>query len=181
MNPQPSVILEILKYILPSLIVLACAYMIIQKFLTNEISRKQLALFGENQKITLPMRMNAYERLALFAERMDTQQMINRFYNSNATAQDLQLAMLQSVRSEFEYNLSQQIYVSQEVWQTICAAKEQEIAMINGIASQLAPGTPAKELVQRLHDVALSQEDDTPRQIALIVINGEAKRVLFQA
>jgi hypothetical protein len=181
MNPQPSVLLEMLKYILPSLVVLACAYFIIEKFLTNEITRKKLALFGENQKITLPMRMQAYERLTLFAERMDSNTMVNRFYTSTATATDLQLAMLQSIRTEFEYNLSQQIYVSKEAWQTICAAKEQEVAMINGIASQLAPGTPAKEFVQRLHDVALSQDDDTPRQIALHVLNGEAKQVLFQA
>jgi hypothetical protein len=181
MNPGPSAFLEILKYLLPSLVVLACAYYIISSFLKNEIEKKRLAIFSDNQKITLPMRLQAYERLTLFAERMDVQNMITRFYTSNSTAQDMQLAMIQSIRTEYEYNLSQQIYVSNEVWKTITSAKEQEVAMINGIASQLPVGTPAKDLVQRLTDVALSQDDDTPRQIALIVINNEAKAVLLQA
>jgi hypothetical protein len=181
MNPGPSVLLEILKYVLPSCVVLACAYFIISSFLKNEIEKKRLAIFGDNIKITIPMRMQAYERLTLFVERMDVQNMITRLYTSNSTAQDLQLAMIQSIRTEYEYNLSQQIYVSNEVWKTITSAKEQEVAMINGIASQLQIGAPAKELVQRITDVAMSQEDDTPRQIALIVINHEVKSMLLQS
>jgi hypothetical protein len=171
--------LEILKYTLPAIVVLIATYSIVNKFLVNDFQRKQLAIFKENSKITMPMRMQAYERLILFVERMNVQSMTNRFYVADSTVVELQLAMTQSIRTEWEYNLSQQLYVSNEVWQTIATAKEQEIAMINNVAKNIATTAPAKELVQAL--LTIQQEEDTtetPSQIALQTINAEAQFVL---
>jgi hypothetical protein len=179
MSPIASNILEILKYILPSIVVLIAAYLIIDKFLTKEIERKRLAIFGENTKTTIPMRLQAYERLTLFLERMNVQELLTKFYAGDAPARDLQLAVLQNIRAEFEYNLSQQIYVSKEVWQAVVTAKEQEVAMLNAIAAQLPQDATAKQLITRVNDVQLNQDSETPRQIALGFVNNEAKHVLL--
>lgn len=172
-------LLEILKYTLPALVVLFATYMIVNKFLTTEFQRKQLAIFQDNIKITIPMRMQAYERLILFVERMNVHNLANRFYVANSSATELQIAMTDSIRTEWEYNLSQQLYVSNEVWQTINTAKEQEIGMINNIASNLPANASAKDLVTALAEHNIKQEDDTPAQIALQSINGEAKKALM--
>jgi hypothetical protein len=133
-------ILEILKYILPAIVVLVATYLIVNKFLVGEIQKKQLALFGEHAQITVQMRLQAYERLTIFIERMHPTNLISRHYVRELSAQDVQLNMVRAIRDEYEHNLSQQIYVSREVWQTVKAVMEQEITMINRVGSQFTMG-----------------------------------------
>lgn len=173
-------ILEILKYTVPAIVVLICSAIIVGKFLTGEFKRKQLAVFQEGQEISLRLRLQAYERLALFIERAHPRSLIPRVYMPGMTVRDLQTAAVTAIRTEFEHNLSQQIYVSSNVWNTIVTAKEQEIAMINQIAQTLNAEDDAKELNARIINYLVSQEEDTPAEIALEVINNEAKLVMYQ-
>lgn len=172
-------ILEILKYILPAIVVLIASSIIIRRFLINETQKKHLALFGEQNRDILKMRMTAYERLAHYLERIHPNQLIGRFYVKSASAQDVQLAMIQSIREEFEHNISQQLYVSFEVWQSVKTAKEQEISMINQIASGLPAGASATEFIQRISAFAMDKETSIPADIALGILNKEAKQVLL--
>lgn len=172
-------ILEILKYVLPSVVVLVACALIVNKFLIKETQEKQLAIFGQKTKEILALRMQAYERLTHFVERIHPNALIGRHYRKGAEAQDVQLSMIRNIREEYEHNLSQQIYVSNEVWQAVRSAKEQEIAMINQIGAQLKPGTPAMELVSRISEFALTEETELPTDIALFIINREAKEVLL--
>lgn len=173
-------ILDILKYTIPAVVVLVATYLIVQKFLVTEIQRKQLAIFQQNSSASLQMRMQAYERLAIFVERMHPNSMISRFYTKDSSAQDLQLAMVQSIRAEFEHNLSQQLYVSSEVWKTIQTVKEQEITMINQIGSSIPMGAPAAELVKSISDFVLTADQEMPTSIALEMLNKESKFLLFE-
>lgn len=181
MSPIVANLLELLKYTLPALIVLLATYMVVNKFLINDTERKRLAIFGDHVKTTIPMRLQAYERLTLFLERIKIQDLMAKLYHPSKTAQDVQLEILQLIRTEFEYNLSQQIYVSKEVWQTVVTAKEQEIAMVNQVAASLPPNSNAKALFEKLTEVAVIQDDQTPREIAIDIVNGEAKKVLLQS
>jgi len=171
-------ILEILKYTIPAIVVLLSSYLIVKKFLVNELKRKQFALLHETQNITIPLRLQAYERLALFTERMHPRQLIPRVYEPGMTVGDLQQALLITIRTEYEHNLTQQIYVSKEVWSMVTTVKEQELNMITHIAKLLPPDGPAKELHVRIVDYVISTETALPTEIALQVINEEAKRVL---
>ena len=171
-------VLEILKYTLPALIVVLCSYLIVQKFLVTTLKRKQLALLQETQGITVRMRLQAYERLALFAERINPRSLIPRVYVSGMTVTDLQQALVFNIRGEFEHNLSQQIYVSGNVWNTVRGVMEQEINMINNVASQLKPDAVAKELHKAIVDFVVSTPEEQPTTVALQIINEEAKRVL---
>ncbi|OJW81270.1 MAG: hypothetical protein BGO69_04180 [Bacteroidetes bacterium 46-16] len=171
-------ILEIVKYTVPAIVVLLSSYLIVKRFLVNELKRKQFALLHETQNVTIPLRLQAYERLALFTERMHPRQLVPRVYVPGMTVNDLQQALLLTIRTEFEHNLSQQIYVSKEVWSTVKTVKEQELNMISHIAKQLPPDAPAKELHVKIVDYVLTTESALPTDIALQVINDEAKRVL---
>jgi hypothetical protein len=172
--------LDILKYTIPALIVLIATTIIVQKFLINETRKKQLAIFQEGQQTTLRLRLQAYERLTLFLSRIHPREIITRVYQPGMTCRDLQVMLVQSIRSEFEHNLSQQIYVSNEVWKTVQSVKEQEMAMINQIASRINPEASAKELHQKIMDYVLTREQEIPVEIGLEVINNEARLVLQQ-
>ncbi len=174
-----ATLLDILKYILPALVVLAATWLIVNKFLTTEIERKQLALFSVKSDEVLRLKLQAYERLALFLERLHPQSLISRFYNKQLSAREVHLNMIQAVREEFEHNMSQQIYVSRQVWETIKSAKEQEASMINRIASTLPIDAGATELVQKMSEFVLTAEYQLPAQIALEILNDEAKNMML--
>lgn len=172
-------ILEILKYILPAIVVLIATYLVVEKFLFREIERKRLAIFQQNNIETLRMRMQAYERLSILAERMHPHSLISRYYTQQATAQDVQLAMVQGIRAEFEHNVSQQLYVSYEVWQTLRTAMEQEITMLNQIGSSMEMGAPSQHYIKKLSEFLVNAETTIPSDIALEAINREAKKLLI--
>lgn len=180
MNSTVQQILEILKYILPALIVLWATFLIVNKFLIREIERKQLAIFRENSKGMIQMRLQAYERLTIFVERMHPNSMISRYYVTGATAQDIQLAMVQGIRAEFEHNISQQLYVSPQTWQTVKTVMEQEITMLNRIGASFQMGDSGQLFVQRLSEYVLTTEETLPTSIALDQLNKEAKILLFE-
>lgn len=171
-------ILEILKYTIPAFIVLLSSYLIVQKFLVSELKRKQIALLHETQNITIRMRLQAYERFALLMERIHPRQMMPKVYQTGMTVSQLQQALVLTIRGEFEHNLSQQIYVSREVWESVKKATEQEINMIHQIAAHLKPDAPAKELNMHISDYLVSQESEIPSEVALQIIHDEARRAL---
>lgn len=170
--------LEILKYTLPALIVLIASTLIVRRFLLTDLKQKQVAMLRDNQDVTTRLRLQAYERLAVFVERIHPRQLIPRIYQADMTVSDLQQVILYNIRTEFEHNLSQQVYVTKPVWDTVRGVKEQELNMVNQIARQLSPDAPAKELHTRIVDYVMTLEGEMPTDIALQMINEEAKRIL---
>ncbi len=83
-----------------------------------------------------------------------------------------------NILTEFEHNLSQQIYVSKSVWETVKNVKDQEITMVNQIASKMEMDAPAKNLYSLILDYVLKAEGETPTDVAIAVINEEVKKVM---
>lgn len=173
-------ILEILKYTIPAIIVLIATSTIVRKFLVNETERKRMSIFQQGMDTTLRLRLQAYERLSLYMERIHPRTLIPRVYETGMTTRDLQTVLILTIKTEYEHNLSQQIYVSAQVWKTVQSVKEQEMAMINQVAGLLNPDSSAKELHQKMIDFIISNENDLPVEVALEMINNEAKLVLSQ-
>lgn len=171
-------VLEILKYVVPSVVSITGAYLIVQKFLVTETKRKELAIFEHTQDTTLRFKLQAYERLALFLERINSLQLLSRLYDTDMTVAELQFAMITTVKNEFEHNLSQQIYVSKNVWETVKGVKEQELNMINRVCQMLDPNAPARELYARIMELISRTESELPTQVGLQVLNAEAKMVM---
>lgn len=171
-------ILEILKYILPSIVVLIACNMIVRRFLHSEVRGKKIAMLRDNQDVTVRLRLQAYERLILFIERVHPRQLVPRVYQPGMTVSDLQAVLVFTIKSEFEHNLSQQLYVSKQIWNAVRGVKEQEINMINNIAQQLEAEAPAKELHKRIVDYVMTVDGEIPSDVALDLLNEEAKEVL---
>lgn len=174
-------LLEILKYTIPAIVVLIATSIIVNKFLIAETRKKEMAIFQEGLKTSLEFRLQAYERLTVFLERMHPRSLLSRMYQPDMRVQEFRYALVNAIKQEFEHNLSQQVYVSSKTWNTVVAVKEQEIAMINQIAETLKPDAAAKQLYQQILDYIMkSDKDELPVGIALEIIRNEAKLVLSQ-
>ena len=93
MDTTSAALLDILKYTIPAFIVLISTSLIVNRFLISQTQRKQLSLFQDAQNITLGLRLQAYERLVIFIERISPRQLIPRIYDSSMTVMDLRTAI----------------------------------------------------------------------------------------
>lgn len=168
-----EVILEIIKITVPALIVYFTAYNLLSRLIENQLQQKSLELRQEAKEQTLVMRMNAYERLTLLCERISIPNLLLRLRGSSKTAQDLRMAMLMTVQQEFEYNLSQQVYVSQKLWEIIQVARDNTVNLIEQLAKQVPPDAPSRELAA-LYLSHLERHPDLSLETALAAIRKEA-------
>lgn len=129
--------------------------------------------------VVLPLQLQAYERMVLFVERIAPQNLIGRVNQPGFTVLDMQLTMVSSIRSEYDHNISQQIYISQPAWEAIKTVKEQTISIINQLALKLPPDAPAMELNKQILELFM-QQPVSPSDIAAEIINSEAKRLMQQ-
>jgi len=105
-------ILEVLKYTLPALIVFLTAYFLIRAFIRNDQDKRKHEIVLQNQKNVTPVRLQAYERVILFLERISLESLIMRTSKQGMTSKQIQTSMLNTIRAEFEHNLSQQVYIT---------------------------------------------------------------------
>lgn len=168
---------DILKIVLPSLLVFLAGYLAISAMLKNDADRRKNELLFNSIKITLPLKLQAYERLVLFLERISPESIIMRTSRKDMCAAELQSALLNSIRAEWEHNLSQQLYVSKEAWDLVKNAKENIIKIINLSAERIDPMEQSIILSQRILDTLVNL-DTNPITIATDFIKNEAKDIL---
>lgn len=141
-------LLEILKITIPGLIVFFTAYFLIKITLQKENENRRAQIVLQNQKVITPIRLQAYERVILFLERISPNSVIMRLQTPNMTVQQLHKEVLIVIRSEFEHNLSQQLYLSIDAWEMIRNAKEKTIKLVNSCLEDLDPNDNAMKLSQ---------------------------------
>jgi len=123
-------VFQLFAYIIPSIVTGAVAFYFFRMHTNNEEGRRRFLLHKDAQKDTLPVRLQAYERMALFLERIAIPSLVVRVGPKNSNKNDYENLLIQSIEKEFEHNLSQQIYLSDECWNVIKAAKSATIQMI---------------------------------------------------
>lgn len=128
----------------------------------------------ENQKLQL----QAYERLALLCERIALPNLISRLNVPNASAQDMQALLTATIREEFEFNISQQIYVSAESWNALKNLKEHNILIINQYALALPANATAQELNKLLLEYTITEKKGMMHEVVGDIINYEAKKIM---
>ncbi len=172
-----NLLFEILKLTLPSLVVFFTVYFML-KMLLEERQRMDAALLRqEAQKITLPLRLQAYERLTLLCERAAIPNTLLRVRMPGMTVAQLSHALLLSINQEFDHNTSQQLYVSETLWRIISEARKQTLTLITQAAEDLEPQASDEALVQRLFAMLEAQGEPTPLQRALVAIRMEASQL----
>jgi hypothetical protein len=167
---------EILKYLLPSIVLYFIAKLIITAIMKNEEKKREDLKTAGNSQITLPLRLQAYERLILLLERISPAQVINRTLQPGMTVYHFQLLLVQSIREEFEHNVAQQIYVSTAGWTMIKSAKEEIIRIINTTASETNSTDNAGELAKAILE-RWSHIDPNPVQVAIDQLKEEVRKV----
>jgi hypothetical protein len=166
--------LEILKYTLPAIIVLIAAVLIIKQVIKNDQSRRNYEIISKNQEIITPIRLQAYERLTLLLERLSPESLIMRVNKPNMTAHQLQTELLSTLRSEFDHNVSQQIYVTPQVWEIIKNSRSKITQLINGAANRTDPEASALVLSKAILEDFMVQEK-SPTSLALEALKNEIK------
>ena len=137
--------------------------------------------FGE-RKGTEPemikLRLQAYERITLLAERISFQNLLSRINNSGLSSRQMQMSLIDSIKQEYDYNLSQQIYVSPEVWRAVNNLKEQNIYIVNQLASTLPANASGMDLNKHIVDYLINNSNASLHNIVLEAINFEAKKLM---
>lgn len=126
---------------------------------------------------TIKLKLQAYERLTLYTERAGLKNLVSRTYADNMTVRDMQIAMLDTLKNEYEYNTSQQIYVSPELWKAIIKLKDQNTFIINQIAGNIPPQAAGIELSRAILEYSMTNNAEL-NKIVLEAIQFEAKKIL---
>ncbi|MCX6257128.1 MAG: hypothetical protein NTW49_04410 [Bacteroidia bacterium] len=138
--------LEILKYLIPSVVLFLTVVFMMKYFFSNDEKQRRMELLINTHKIITPIRLQAYERMVLLLERISPESLLIRVKKQGMTCQELQSAMLKQIRAEFEHNLSQQIYMTAQAWDFTVNSKENLVKLINTSALEINPAAPAMEL-----------------------------------
>ena len=162
---------EILKFILPAVIVFLTTYYLVKNFLHHENNKRVFDVKLANQSIITPIRLQAYERVILFLERINPSSLVMRT-NKGISAPMLQGELLKTIRTEFEHNLSQQIYMSSKAWEAVIQAKEETMKLINVASTKVSPEANGMELAQTIVNVS-AQLTELPTRFAIDVLKRE--------
>jgi hypothetical protein len=168
--------LEILKYTIPSLVVLATAYLLLKGYLEDKQVTHIMAQKTEALRITVPVRLQAYERLMLLCDRLEIQNMLLRVRVPGMTVSDLRGALLLTASQEFDHNTSQQLYVSETLWKIISFARNQTLSFISEAADGLDAQQEDAVYVQRLLH-GLDEGLTSPLLKAIVAIRTEASQL----
>jgi hypothetical protein len=163
-------IIEILAYTIPSLITGGVAYYLFNSYFKDQQNTRRWLLQKDAQKDLLPLRLQAYERMTLFVERINLTKLLIRITPLSQDKNDYENLVIAQIEQEFEHNLSQQIYMSDECWMIIVTAKNATIQMI-----RKANMSDRVDSTDKLREVLLNDlmEKQSPSNAALAYIKNE--------
>ncbi len=157
-------------------LVLLVLILIAVGFLVKEtIAMKKAGGSAQAEKTNL--QLQAYERLAVYADRSGLKNLISRASSFGESAGGLHAQLIEMLRSEYEYNVSQQIYVSREVWDAVTKLKDQNIYILNQLGGGLPPQATALDMSKRILEYSLGTNSEL-NLIVLDAIQHEAKKLL---
>ncbi|MEM0992305.1 MAG: hypothetical protein AAF847_02680 [Bacteroidota bacterium] len=143
-------VLEIIKIAIPAFIVFYTVQSLMKQYLEKQYQLRQLE-YSQNQKDgSLRIRLQAYERLSVLCERIAVPNLVFRLKTPEMTSADLKAAMLIAIQQEFEHNISQQIYVSEQLWDLLQFARTDTVNMLIQTGETLPPDSNAQEFSKKL-------------------------------
>ena len=170
-----SKIFEILAYTLPSLITGGLAYYLFNLYFKDQQNTRRWLLQKENQKDALPLRLQAYERMALFLERINPSKILIRVTPNSQNKNDYENLLIFSIEQEFEHNLTQQIYITDACWTIILTAKNTIIQNIRktNMSEKIDSADKLRETI--LRDLL---DSESPSNVALNYLKKEVSQII---
>lgn len=170
-------IYEIIKISIPALIVFFTAWLLIRDMIRNDQDRRKQEQILQNTRITIPIKLQAYERIVLFLERITLESLIVRVSTTGMSARELHSALVSAVRSEFEHNLSQQLYMSPQAWEVVRNARSNTIKIINTEAGKMPETASGMDLGKQLLEYVM-ELDKEPTRAAIEFVKAEVARMI---
>ena len=126
----------------------------------------------------LKLRLQAYERITLLAERISLQNLLSRIPNAGLSSRQMQSSLIDAIKQEYDYNVSQQVYVSPELWRAVNNLKEQNIYVVNQLAATMPFQASAMDLNKQIIDFLITNPKASLHNIVLEALNFEAKKIM---
>lgn len=164
------------RYIEMGVILVLLAVMGILLFEFRNMKEQIRERMGINNE-TIKLRLQALERLTVFAERNGLKNLVGRVESMHMSAPSLHATLIENIKTEYEYNISQQIYVSPEVWSAVTRLKDQNIYIINQLAATLPFDATAMDLGKRILEYSMMKDAEL-NHIVLDALQFEAKKIL---
>lgn len=167
-------ILEIFKFTIPALVVFLVTHLTIKNFLDNDYQKKVLQLKKKGNAAVVPLKMQAYERLIIYMERINPSILLVRLTTSNMSALQLKNELLHTINEEYNHNVAQQLYVSPQAWRMIRVVREQLQHIINESYASLESNAKGVDLGKRILEVIIDT-DEIPTDKAIDFLKKEFK------
>lgn len=168
--------LDVIKYALAGLIVFFVGFYIVRTYYDRIKMIGMLELKKDMQSHTLPLRLQAYERVVLFIERINPANMLMRLYVPEISASEMHQLVTSEIRTEFQHNISQQLYTSNQTWMVVKRLKEDTIVLINSAARSLPETASSLELNKAIL-MHLSGLEEDPYDTALAIIKQDIQNL----
>jgi len=168
-------VIEGVKYALPAAVTGYTTYYFLNRFFRHEEKKQLLKTKAELKKHALPVRLQAYERLALFLERISPAKLVQNIRPESEDKHSYELSLIYQIESEYEHNLSQQIYVSDKCWDIISTSKNATMMFVKQISENPEVKT-AYDLQRAL--IEGSAKEEVPTNIGLAYIRNEVSEIL---
>ena len=171
-----TIMIDILKFTIPSLVVLLSVWIVMRYLLRGEEERRLWEIKKNTEKEVTPIRLRAYERLALLLERTEPEQLLSDLNLTQMTKAELEQRLLLNVRREWEHNMSQQIYVGDDVWAKVMKARDEIASFIHTMALQMPTESTTLDYAKVLMS-AYRLNGTTPHQIAMEALKDEVRQM----
>ena len=175
MNLLPF-LLDILKYTIAGLGLIMIAFYLLRPYLDRDEKIQLLEFKKTLSNQTLPLRLQAYERLVLFIERVNPANMLIRLNAPSYSAHELYALLLEEIRSEYQHNITQQIYVSSRAWGVVRNIKDDTVGIINNAAKGMPETATGLEFSKMLL-ASLSQLEDSPYEIGAALLRKDLEEI----
>lgn len=165
-------LLYVALIVLPSAAVIFMAHYILTKIYNRDISHHQIELKKDRQKEWMPMKIDAYQRVVLFLERIHPSSIIMREQNTNVKAALLHTKILSSIRQEYEHNIAQQIFISTGGWNVLKKSKEEMIKIYNLALRKVGEDASGMEYSKAVFEI-VGEVGELPSEIAVNALKEE--------
>jgi hypothetical protein len=146
-------------------------------YLINDLRKKKTKQDPDGFSIR-PLQLQAYERLVVLAERIAIPNLVSRANQPGLDARQMQKLLIDSVKQEYEYNTSQQIYVSPMAWEAVKNLKDQNMLIINQVGATLPAEASGLDLNRKLLEFMMASKKGTLHEIVMEALNFEAKKMM---
>jgi len=166
MNLALDYLFDLMKILIPSTAIVIVVKVMLSSHFDDLKRRDNLAMSREMKKDLRPLQMQAYERLILFLERLQPDNLMMRIQKPGMSSRNLHTSMLRAIRQEYEHNMTQQLYVSESAWKLVLLAKDEVTKLVNLSASQVAENGTALDLGNQLLGLVMKL-DKIPTDVAI--------------